>query len=67
MPHFSIALASLGVFLVIAGIYGIASIGRSSERVYTGVCVALLIAIAGLCGYHLLTVTEHALAVAARV
>ena len=67
MP-FSISLAALFAFLIIAAAYGFAAIGRAhSERLATIAQLLLLTAIAGLCGYHLLTVTEHALAIAARV
>lgn len=64
---FSVALSALAAFLSIAAVYAFLAIGRTNERVYTAVCLALLVAIAGLCGYQLLTTIEHGLAVAARV
>ena len=64
---FSVALSALAAFLSIATVYAFLAIGRTTERVYTAVCLALLIAIAGLCGFALLDQIEHGLAVAARV
>lgn len=66
--QFTVALSALAAFLAIASAYAFAAIGNArNERIYTSVCLALLIAIAGLCGYQAIAQIERDLTISARV
>ena len=63
----SASLIALCAFLAIAAVYSFLAIGQSRSRIYDGITLALLIAIAGLTGYAFLSHLETSLALAARV